>query len=109
MTYDTAIPAATVLLTSDKTTAHEAFNGRMYIDGAWTESTDKQRFERHSPAHGHVVSSFPEATPADVEQAIKAADVAFRHGLWPKLKGAERARILLAIADGIKARVDEMS
>jgi betaine-aldehyde dehydrogenase len=109
MTYDTAIPAATALLASHKAPASEVFNGRMFIDGAWTESADKQRYERRSPAHGHVVSSFPEATPADVEQAIKAADLAFRHGQWPKLKGAERARILLAVADGIKARVDRMS
>ena len=109
MTNQTAIPAARALLMADEVKHGAPFKGRMYINGEWTESADEQRFERHSPAHGHVVSSFPEATAKDVEAAIHAAEVAFRQGAWPKLKGVERARVLLAVADGIKARVDEMS
>ncbi|KXU92837.1 sorbosone dehydrogenase [Caballeronia megalochromosomata] len=109
MTYDTAIPAAAALLKRDTAISQPAFDGRMYIGGTWVESADERRFERRSPAHGHVVSTFPEATAADVERAIEAADAAFRRGPWPKLKGAERARMLLAVADGIKKRVEPMS
>jgi betaine-aldehyde dehydrogenase len=109
MTNTTSTPTATQLLKSDVPPGGEAFNGRMYIGGEWRESADGLRFERRSPAHGHVVSTFPEATSADVEAAINAANVAFRRGPWPKLKGVERARILLAVADGIKARAEEMS
>lgn len=109
MTNELAIPTASALLTSATAPAQEAFTGRMYIAGKWTESSDGQRFERRSPAHGHVVSSFPEATAADVQAAIQAAEAAFRHGPWPKLRGVERARVLLAVAQAIKARVEEMS
>jgi acyl-CoA reductase-like NAD-dependent aldehyde dehydrogenase len=109
MSNATTIPAATKLLVHESTSNGSAFIGRMYINGEWTESSDGLRFERRSPAHGHVVSSFPEATSADVEAAIQSADVAFRRGSWPKLKGVERARILLAVAEGIKARAEEMS
>jgi len=109
MTNELAIPTASALLSSATAPTQEVFAGRMYIDGKWTESSDEQRFERRSPAHGHVVSSFPEATATDVHAAIKAADGAYRHGTWPKLKGVERARILLAVAEGIKARVEKMS
>jgi betaine-aldehyde dehydrogenase len=109
MTNQSAIPAAPALLTGANAPAQDAYQGRMYINGEWSESSDATRFERRSPAHGHVVSSFPEATSQDVEAAIKAADAAFRHGPWPKLKGVERARILLAVAEGIKARVEKMS
>ncbi|WP_341317718.1 aldehyde dehydrogenase family protein [Paraburkholderia sp. IMGN_8] len=106
---NSTVPAASALLTGAIAPTQDAYHGRMYINGAWTESRDGTRFERRSPAHGHVVSTFPEATSADVEAAIKAADLAFRRGPWPKLKGVERARILLAVADGIKARVEKMS
>ncbi|RFU44423.1 aldehyde dehydrogenase family protein [Paraburkholderia sp. DHOC27] len=109
MTNQSAIPAAPALLTGVNAPAQDAYQGRMYINGEWSESSDGTRFERRSPAHGHVVSSFPEATPQDVEAAIKAADTAFRHGPWSKLKGVDRARILLAVAEGIKARVEKMS
>ena len=109
MTNQLAVPAASALLSTAEAPKHEAFTGQMYIDGKWIESSDGQRFERRSPAHGHVVSSFPEATPADVEGAIQAAEKAYRHGPWPKLKGVERARVLLAVAQGIKARVEKMA
>jgi betaine-aldehyde dehydrogenase len=109
MTNQLAVPAASALLSMAEAPKHEAFTGRMYIDGKWTESADGQRFERLSPAHGHAVSSFPEATAADVETAINAAENAYRHGPWPKLKGVERARVLLAVAQGIKARVEKMA
>ncbi|KVF24199.1 sorbosone dehydrogenase [Burkholderia vietnamiensis] len=109
MTNASAIPAAPTLLQVPESSGREVFNGRMYIDGVWTESRDGQRFERRSPAHGDIVSTFPEATSADVEAAIAAADFAFRHGQWSKLKGSERAQILLAIADGISARVERLS
>lgn len=109
MTSQIAVPAATALLENAKPLQHEAFAGKMFIDGRWKESASGERFERSSPAHGQVVSSFPEATGADVEAAIQAADVAFRKGPWPRMKGVERARVLLAVAEGIKARVEEMS
>ncbi|MDR5748393.1 aldehyde dehydrogenase family protein [Caballeronia sp. LZ029] len=109
MTSQIAVPAATALVENAKPLQHEAFAGKMFIDGRWKEAASGERFERSSPAHGQVVSSFPEATGEDVEAAIQAADVAFRKGPWPRMKGVERARVLLAVAEGIKARVEEMS
>ena len=108
-THNQALPAAPTLLAGAPKPDHAVFHGQLYIDGAWREALDGARFERRSPAHGHVVSTFAEATASDVDAAISAAERAFHDGPWAGMKGVERARILLAVADGIKARVDEMA
>jgi betaine-aldehyde dehydrogenase len=109
MTDTITIPAAPALLAAPSEAAGEPFHGRLHIGGQWLEAAGEQRFERRSPAHGHLVSTYAEASPADVERAIEAAQQAFRGGPWPKLKGAERSRVLLAVAEGIKARVEELA
>lgn len=103
------IPAAPALLRQQQLPEHGVYAGRLYIGGQWREAADGRRFERRSPAHGHVVSTFPEATGADVEAAIAAAEHAFRRRPWASLKGVERARVLLKVAEGITARVEEMA
>jgi betaine-aldehyde dehydrogenase len=97
------------LLAAPAPAEFEVFHGRLYIDGSWRDASDGERFERRSPAHGDVVASYPVATPKDVEIAIDAAHRAFHEGPWPKMKGAERARVLLAVAEGIRQRVDRLA
>jgi betaine-aldehyde dehydrogenase len=50
MTELTIIPASGVALPA------EPFRARHLIDGAWTDSGDGATSERHSPAHGDLVS-----------------------------------------------------
>jgi betaine-aldehyde dehydrogenase len=81
----------------------------LYIDGAARKSADGRFIERRSPAHGIVVSRCQQAGPAEAEAAIAAARRAFDHGDWPRLKGAERAAVLLKAADIIDARREEIA
>lgn len=85
------------------------FQGRLLIDGAFTDAADGARLERRSPAHEHLVAVYAKAGAADTERAIAAARRAFDLGPWPRMKGAERARILRAVADGILARRHELA
>lgn len=85
------------------------FEGRLLIDGAWSDAADGGRLERHSPAHEHLVARYAKAGKADAERAIAAARRAFDQGPWPRMKGAERARILRGVADGILARREELA
>ena len=103
MTTADTNPELAPLLVAPQAGDFEVYRGRLYIDGQWLEAGDGERVERRSPAHGKVVSTYPVATREDVHAAIDAAHRAFRQGPWPRMKGAERARVLLAVADGIQA------
>ncbi|NDZ17446.1 aldehyde dehydrogenase family protein [Variovorax sp. WS11] len=85
------------------------FQGKLLIDGAWVDAADGSTLERKSPAHDKVVAVYAQAGVADAERAIAAARRAFDRGPWPHMKGAERARILRAVAEGILARKHELA
>ena len=89
--------------------ARAPFRGKLLIDGAWHDAADGSTRERRSPAHDHLVAVYAEAGVADAERAIAAARRAFDHGPWPRLKGADRARILRNVAEGILARKHELA
>jgi betaine-aldehyde dehydrogenase len=89
--------------------AQAPFQGKLLIDGAWVEAADGATFERRSPAHDQVVAVYAAAGAVDAERAIAAARRAFDRGPWPRMKGAERARILRAAAEGILARKNELA
>lgn len=89
--------------------ARAPFRGQLLIDGAWHEAADGCTLERHSPAHDQLVAVYAKAGVADAERAIAAARRAFDDGPWPRMKGAERARILRHVAEGILARKHELA
>lgn len=109
MTTADTNPELAPLLVAPQAGDFEVYRGRLYIDGQWLEAGDGERVERRSPAHGKVVSTYPVATREDVHAAIDAAHRAFRQGPWPRMKGAERARVLLAVADGIQAQIERLA
>ncbi len=75
---------------------------RMLIGGAWVEAESGERFRRESPAHDVPVGEYPVADAADVDRAVSAARRAFDEGPWPRLNGADRARVLLRVAELIR-------
>ena len=85
------------------------FQGKLLINGEWSNAADGSTLERKSPAHDKVVAVYAQAGAADTERAIAAARQAFDKGPWPHMKGAERARILRAVAEGILARKQELA
>jgi acyl-CoA reductase-like NAD-dependent aldehyde dehydrogenase len=85
------------------------FLGKLLIDGAWVDAADGSTLERRSPAHDTLVAVYARAGLADTERAIGAARRAFDTGPWPRMKGAERARVLRAVAEGILVRKHELA
>lgn len=83
------------------------FHGRHLINGAWVDSADM--FERHSPAHGNLVSRHAKGTEVETEAAIAAARATFDAGVWSRISGKERAAVLLRVADLIEANTDRMT
>ncbi|MBI4056482.1 MAG: aldehyde dehydrogenase family protein [Elusimicrobia bacterium] len=82
---------------------------KMWLGGKWVESSQGKKFKTYNPATGEVLAEVYEATPTDVNLAVKAAQETFEKGSWPKLNSAEKAKILWKIADLIEKNIDELS
>jgi betaine-aldehyde dehydrogenase len=81
----------------------------MVIDGDDAEALSGERFSRESPAHDTVVSTYPQAAPEDVDRAVQAARRVFDDGPWPRMAGAERARVLVRVAELVRRDADELA
>ncbi len=79
-----------------------------YIDGKWFDGENRDRLDRVSPGHGITVSSVALCTEQDTDIAVQAARRAFED-VWADTPGAERGRILIRSAQGIRDRLEEMA
>ena len=85
------------------------YQGKLLINGDRVDAADGSTLERKSPAHDKLVAVYAQAGVADAERAIAAAREAFDRGPWPRMKGAERAKILRDVAEKILARKEELA
>src|SRR5262245_39210033 len=69
---------------------------RMFINGQWVAPTSNEYFDSINPGNGKPIVQIAQASNTDVENAVKAARVAFE--TWSKTPGHIRARYLYAIA-----------
>ena len=60
-----------------------------------------------NPATEEVIGTLPEATPADVDEAVAKAVQAFP--AWSETSVDERAKAVRAIIDGLRQRADELA
>lgn len=82
---------------------------KLYIDGEWVAPLSGGVLPVINPATEEVFHHIAAATAADAEAAVAAARAAFDHGPWPRMTGAERAKILRAMAEGIRTRLPELT
>lgn len=80
---------------------------KMYINGAWVESSSKEYFDVIDPSTANKISSVPNATTIDADSAVDAARDAFDKGTWSILPPSERSKILLKVADLIELKLKE--
>ncbi len=78
-----------------------------FINGKYVDPVSKNWLDNHCPANGEVYGQIPDSFTADIENAVKAAKNAFSH--WSNTTIETRSNILLKIADGIEARLDELA
>jgi len=83
--------------------------GRLLINGEWVDGSRK--FDTINPATGEVLTQIVEASPDDVDRAVKAARHAFedRGGPWRKMSTSERGRLLWRLADLVEKNIDELA
>ena len=78
-----------------------------YIGGGLRGAPEATTFENVNPATGEVLSQVEVADEALVHEAIQRAGEAFP--AWRALTGAERGRILVAVAGRLRERNDELA
>lgn len=79
----------------------------LYINGRWVPASDGATFASINPANGEHLAVCAEATQEDVNTAVEAAWKAF--ATWKDTTPAERADILLKIADVIDANKEHLA
>ncbi|KAL2321251.1 hypothetical protein Fmac_030220 [Flemingia macrophylla] len=82
---------------------------KLFINGQFVHSLSGKEFETIDPRTGDVITKISEATKEDIDVAVKAARVAFDSGPWPRMAGAERARIMTKWAELIEENVEEIA
>jgi len=78
-----------------------------FIGGEWVAPLEGNYFENITPVTGEVFCEVPRSTPADLHAALDAAHAAADH--WGRTPVAERAGILLKIADRIEANLETLA
>lgn len=82
---------------------------KLWIDGQWVDSQGGDLMVIENPATGEKLAEVVDASPADVDRAVQAAQTAFSDGRWSKLTPAERSLALWKLADLIEAQAAELA
>ncbi len=84
------------------------WNFDLYIGGEWTTGEATGSIEVVDPATEEVIGHVPDATTKDAVRAIEAARKAFDEGPWPWTKPAQRAAVLVRMAELLESRAAEL-
>lgn len=81
---------------------------KIFVAGEWREGRGDPLVSRF-PADGSINAELNAASLDDVEDAVQAADAAWRAPSWRDRQPHERAEVLYRVSDLIKARLDELA
>jgi len=81
----------------------------MFVDGEWVSSESKATYDVINPATTEVIAKVPKGDAKDAARAVDAAREAFDKGRWPRMAPAERAGLIMKLADVIEKEVDRLA
>src|SRR6516164_723857 len=79
----------------------------LLIGGRWRSARSGRYFQTVNPSPEEVIAEVAEAGAADIDAAVAAARTAL-NGAWGQMRAAERGRILLRLAELIRANQDAL-
>ncbi|MFJ1969484.1 aldehyde dehydrogenase family protein [Streptomyces sp. NPDC087903] len=85
-----------------------AFSTQPYVDGHRTHGESDAHIVVRNPATEEAIAEVPQSSLAEVRRAIGAARRAFDEGPWPRTRPAERAAVLLRLAEEVERRLPEL-
>ena len=82
--------------------------GKLIINGEAVDAASGRTFITMNPATEEPICAVAEAGPEDVDRAVKAARAAFDSGPWPRMRPAERQRILFKLGELVLEHAGEL-
>jgi aminobutyraldehyde dehydrogenase len=82
-------------------------SNKIFVGGKWTDAADGGTMEVLNPATGETIAEVPACTAADVDAAVEAAAKALPE--WLESTPAERAELLLKLADVLDENAEELA
>jgi acyl-CoA reductase-like NAD-dependent aldehyde dehydrogenase len=80
---------------------------KIFVGGSWTDAAEGGTMEVLNPATGETIAEVPACTAADVDAAVEAAGQALPE--WLESTPAERAELLLKLADVLDENAEELA
>ncbi|SIT46378.1 NAD+-dependent betaine aldehyde dehydrogenase [Paraburkholderia ribeironis] len=80
---------------------------RPYIGGGYVDATGGESFDTFDPATGETLASVQQASAADIERAVQAAQAGQRE--WAALTAMQRSRVLRRAVELLRERNDELA
>ncbi len=80
-----------------------------FIDGRFVAGSSGKLIAVVDPTSGQTVGQVPAGEAEDIDRAVAAARRAFESGPWHRMRGGERERLLLKLADLLEANAQEFS
>jgi len=81
----------------------------LFIHGRYQESSSQRRIEVRNPATGELLTTVPDADPADVDRAVAAARASFEKKSWRGLDPSRKEAILWNIGELLAKHKDELA
>ena len=89
------------------TAAELQVKDRVFIGGEWVEPAGADPIEVVNPTTEEIIGTIPGCSAVDADRAVEAARGAFES--WSQTPREERARFIVAIAEGLNQRGDEIA
>jgi betaine-aldehyde dehydrogenase len=82
---------------------------RLYINGEFVAPRSTATLDVVDPSTTQVIGRSPDAAADDVDRAVRAARAAFEDGPWKDATAQDRGRVLLKLAEIVRARTGELA
>ncbi|HJR21875.1 MAG TPA: aldehyde dehydrogenase family protein, partial [Dongiaceae bacterium] len=76
-----------------------SYRNQCFIGNRFVPAASGKTFTCTNPATGKPLTQVSAGDKEDVDRAVKAARAAFDKGVWSRIAGAERKKVLLHFAD----------
>lgn len=102
------------MVSSVEKVAHPSHNslkiarGKLFINGQWRDAQDGATKPTYNPFNDEVVTTIAQATEADLDAAVRAANEALT-GPWSRMKVRARVKLLHKIADIIDENLEDLA
>lgn len=83
----------------------KSFRTKNFINGEFISSSTSKKIPVINPSNEEIISYIDEASPKEVDLAIKSAKEAFSMGSWASSTGAERSACLSKLADLLEKNI----